>query len=234
MSDRERDYYDDIEREALKQKNGLRSSKRNRRGLSDTLRRMPKSEKIYCIGIMFAIVVLLVFIVVLCMGGFNIGAGSGDPFNKPTEAATNTPVPTAPSPTTADVTTAPVTSAPTPTVPVGQITDITPTAPISFQPTPTPYVIDFGIGEVNLTVEQAYKVLCTYDKEKLGLSRSVMEYDAEYDSSLTLVKNLNCYRFNLTEVSGGKTRNRGEFYVAVDGCCVYRLDESSEDFVLVE
>lgn len=86
----------------------------------------------------------------------------------------------------------------------------------------------------NLSVEEAYGVLCGYSKERLGLAKPVAEYDAEYDSELTLVKGVNCYRINLTEVSGGKVRNRGEFYVSVDGTACYTIDNDLNDFVLIQ
>lgn len=92
-----------------------------------------------------------------------------------------------------------------------------------------------GTGEDgSLSVEEAYGVLCGYPKERLGLAKAVAEYDAEYDNELTLVKGINCYRINLTEVSGGKVRNRGEFYVSVDGTACYTIDNDLNDFVLIQ
>lgn len=88
-------------------------------------------------------------------------------------------------------------------------------------------------AEGNITVEQAYNVLCTYPKERLGLAKNVSEYDAEYDSVLTLIKGSNCYRINLTEVSGGKVRNRGEYYISVDGTECFTIDNDLNDFVLI-
>lgn len=92
---------------------------------------------------------------------------------------------------------------------------------------------DAGEDE-DLSVEEAYGVLCGYSKERLGLAKPVAEYDAEYDNELTLVKGVNCYRINLTEVSGGKVRNRGEFYISVDGTACYTIDNDLNDFVLIQ
>lgn len=88
--------------------------------------------------------------------------------------------------------------------------------------------------EDGITAEQAYDVLCSYSKEKLGLAKEVREYTPEYDSTLTLVKGVNCYRINLTEVSNGKVRNRGEFYISIDGKQCFFIDSNLNDFVPVE
>lgn len=93
-------------------------------------------------------------------------------------------------------------------------------------PTPSP--------KEGITAEQAYEVLCGYSKEKLGLAKEVKEYTPEYDSTLTLVKGVNCYRINLTEFSGGKVRNRGEFYVSTDGKKCFFIDSNLNEFVPVE
>lgn len=87
--------------------------------------------------------------------------------------------------------------------------------------------------EGNITVDRAYQILCSYPKESLGLAKNVAEYDAEYDSELTLVKGSNCYRINLTEVSGGKIRNRGEYYISIDGEQCFTIDNDLNDFVLI-
>ncbi len=82
-----------------------------------------------------------------------------------------------------------------------------------------------------LTAEEAYKVLCSYSKDSLKIAKEASEYNAEYDSELTLVNGVNCYRINLSEVSGGKVRNRGEFYVSVDGAQVFYINSETNEFV---
>ena len=92
-------------------------------------------------------------------------------------------------------------------------------------PTPTPVPVS------RLSSGQAYEVLCSYSKEALHIAREVREYDAEYDDELTLVNGVDCYRFNLSEFSNGKVRNRGEFYVSVDGTKCYYIDSDTNEFV---
>lgn len=92
-------------------------------------------------------------------------------------------------------------------------------------PTPTP------VPPKDLTAEEAYRVLCTYSKEALHTAKEVKEYDAEYGAELTLIDGKNCYRINLSEVINGKVRNRGEFYVSVDGSRCYYIDSNTNEFV---
>lgn len=94
------------------------------------------------------------------------------------------------------------------------------------EPTPTP------VPTKELTAEEAYQVLCTYSKEALQTTKEVKEYDAEYGTELTLINGKNCYRINLSEVVNGKVRNRGEFYVSVDGTKCYYVDSMTNEFVL--
>ena len=86
-----------------------------------------------------------------------------------------------------------------------------------------------------LSAEEAYGVLCTYSKESLGIAKEVSAYNVEYDSELTLVNGtVNCYRFNLSEVtSDGRVRNRGVFFVSVEGTKCYYIDSDTNEFVLV-
>lgn len=82
-----------------------------------------------------------------------------------------------------------------------------------------------------ISAKKAYEVLCTYPKEKLGLAKEVKEYTPEYDSTLTLVKGVNCYRITLMESLGGKDRNRGEFYISTDGKQCFCIDNDLGEFV---
>ncbi len=91
--------------------------------------------------------------------------------------------------------------------------------------TPTPTKVE----KKELTVEEAYQVLCTYSKENLKIAKGVKEYNAEYGDELTLIDGNQCYRINLSEVSGGKVRNRGEFYISVDGTKCYYIDSDTKD-----
>jgi len=92
-------------------------------------------------------------------------------------------------------------------------------------PTPEPEVLD------TLTAKQAYEVLCTYSKDALHIAKEVKEYEAEYGDELTLIAGVDCYRINLSEFSNGKVRNRGEFYVSVDGKKCFYIDSDTNEFV---
>ena len=92
-------------------------------------------------------------------------------------------------------------------------------------PTPEPEVFD------TLTAEEAYKVLCTYSKEALGIAKEVTAYDKEYGEELTLIDGVDCYRFNLSEITNGKVRNRGEFFISVDGKKCFYIDSDTNEFV---
>lgn len=95
--------------------------------------------------------------------------------------------------------------------------------------TPEPEVQDV------ISAEEAYAVLCGYSKESLNIAKEVVNYDAEYGSELTLINGINCYRINLSEVSdSGKVRNRGEFYISVDGTRCYYIDSETNEFVLAQ
>ena len=97
---------------------------------------------------------------------------------------------------------------------------------VSATPTPT------KVEKKELTAEEAYQVLCTYSKENLKIAKEVKEYNAEYGDELTLIDGNQCYRINLSEVSGGKVRNRGEFYISVDGTKCYYIDSDTNEFIL--
>ena len=94
-------------------------------------------------------------------------------------------------------------------------------------PTPTPAPTPSGV----LTAEEAYKILCSYSKDALQIAKEVKEYDVEYGDELTLINGVDCYRFNLSEFSNGKVRNRGEFYVSVDGTKCYYIDSNTNEFI---
>ena len=93
--------------------------------------------------------------------------------------------------------------------------------------TPTPVPTPASV----LTAEEAYQVLCTYSKESLQIAKEVATYDAEYGSELTLIDGVDCYRINLSEFSNGKVRNRGEFYVSVDGTKCFYIDSNTNEFI---
>lgn len=101
--------------------------------------------------------------------------------------------------------------------------------PLQAEATPTPTQTPAQTKE--LTAKEAYQVLCTYPKESLKIAKEAAEYDAEYGSELTLINGINCYRINLSEVSNGKVRNRGEFYVSTDGTKCYYIDNDTNEFI---
>jgi len=94
-------------------------------------------------------------------------------------------------------------------------------------PTPMPTPTPAGV----LTAKEAYEVLCTYSKDALHIAKEAKEYDAEYGEELTLIDGVDCYRINLSEFSNGKVRNRGEFYISVDGTRCYYIDSNTNEFV---
>ncbi|MBP3611519.1 MAG: hypothetical protein J6J42_14440 [Lachnospiraceae bacterium] len=106
------------------------------------------------------------------------------------------------------------------------------TFPIKGEATPTP--VPTKAPEGRLTAEEAYQVLCTYSRESLHIAKAVSEYDAEYGSELTLIDGVDCYRINLSEFSNGKVRNRGEFYVSVDGTKCFYIDSNTNEFIKAE
>lgn len=101
--------------------------------------------------------------------------------------------------------------------------------PLQAEATPTPTQTPAQTKE--LTAKEAYQILCTYPKESLKIAKEASEYDAEYGSELTLINGINCYRINLSEVSNGKVRNRGEFYVSTDGTKCYYIDSDTNEFI---
>lgn len=101
--------------------------------------------------------------------------------------------------------------------------------PLKAEATPTPVPTEAPADK--LTAKEAYEVLCTYSKDALHTAKEVKEYDVEYDEELTLINGEDCYRFNLSEFSNGKVRNRGEFYVSVDGEKCYYIDSDTNEFV---
>lgn len=101
--------------------------------------------------------------------------------------------------------------------------------PLQAETTPTPTPTPAAVSK--LTVEEAYNVLCTYSKEALQIAKEVKEYDAEYGSELTLINGVDCYRINLSEFSNGKVRNRGEFYISVDGTKCFYIDSNTNEFI---
>ena len=104
--------------------------------------------------------------------------------------------------------------------------------PLQTEATPTPEPTSAPGG--TLSAEEAYGVLCTYSKEALHIAKEVKEYDAEYGSELTLIDGVDCYRINLSEFSNGKVRNRGEFYVSIDGTKCYYINSDTNEFVEAE
>ena len=101
--------------------------------------------------------------------------------------------------------------------------------PLRAEATPTPTVTPAPAGV--LTAKEAYEVLCTYSKDALHIAKEVKEYDAEYGEELTFIDGVDCYRINLSEFSNGKVRNRGEFYISVDGTKCYYIDSDTNEFV---
>ena len=103
--------------------------------------------------------------------------------------------------------------------------------PVKAEATPTPTPTPEPAGKI--TAKEAYQILCTYSKEALHTAKEIKEYEPEYDEELTFINGTDCYRITLFEQSGGKRRNRGEFYISVDGTKCYSIDSNTNEFVLV-
>ncbi len=101
--------------------------------------------------------------------------------------------------------------------------------PLNSEATPIPTPTPEPSGTIS--AKEAYEVLCSYSKDALHIAKEVKEYDAEYGEELTLIDGVDCYRINLSEFSNGKVRNRGEFYVSVDGTKCYYIDSNTNEFV---
>lgn len=83
-----------------------------------------------------------------------------------------------------------------------------------------------------ITADQAYKLLCTLDKDVLGLLKKPSEYTAEYDKeAYTPVMGKNCYDIELLETSNGKKILRGRYFISEDGLDCYYVDPDTETFV---
>lgn len=104
--------------------------------------------------------------------------------------------------------------------------------PLKAEATPTPTPQPEPAGTVS--AKEAYQILCTYSKELLQTTKEVKEFEPEYDEELTFIDGTDCYRITLFEQAGGKRRNRGEFYISVDGTKCYYIDSNTNEFVLIQ
>ena len=85
-----------------------------------------------------------------------------------------------------------------------------------------------------ITAAQAYKILCSMDKDDLLLAKNPSEYRAEYTNEIDLtIDGKDCYNIQLFETSNGKERLRGSFFISVDGLNCYYIDTDTELPVLV-
>ncbi len=194
-----------------------------------------RKRMILTIGVPALILIILLVVVIVVVTGKNKGGkDDGDLTPTPTAAATSTPAPVLldNTPTTAPTLTPTV--APTPTLTPAATPTLTPlptTTPVPATPTPLPTVTPTPPATGNLSAEQAYRVLCGYSKEVLNIDKEVTEYDHSYDSVTTFIDGKDCYRFTLTEFVNGRDRNRGDFYISVDGKNCYVQDVETGTFV---
>ena len=80
--------------------------------------------------------------------------------------------------------------------------------------------------------ERALELLKKVSKEKLGLAKELSEYDeVTYDDWTTMVNGNACYSLNVFELSNGKMRLRGTYYVSLDGSKLYKLDGETNEFI---
>lgn len=83
-----------------------------------------------------------------------------------------------------------------------------------------------------ISKERALELLKSLSKEKLGLAKELSEYDEiTYDDWTTLVNGSTCYSLNVFELSNGKMRLRGTYYVSLDGKELYKLDGETNEFI---
>jgi hypothetical protein len=203
----------------------------NRMRKPDFLEWLENNKKIIVmIGIPAVILIVMTIVIISVVAGKH----GKDPKTTPT------PTPTPTSAVSSLITLAPKqTSTPTPTAtptstPVPTNTPAPTNAPTP-KPTNTPAPTAEPTHAVNpgrLTAEQAYKVLCGYNKENLGIEKNVEDYQCAYDASTTHINGVDCYRFNLSETVNGKARNRGEFYISVDGLSCFVVDETGAFYPL--
>lgn len=86
-------------------------------------------------------------------------------------------------------------------------------------------------GTDMISAEEAKGVLSGYSKEKLGLALEPSAYEMTVDDWTTVIKGKECYGVNLFEISDGKQRFRGVYYVTLDGSAVYSEDGVTGDFI---
>lgn len=86
-------------------------------------------------------------------------------------------------------------------------------------------------GEKTISEEEAEKILAGYSKERLGLAMEAASYEMEVDAWTTTADGRDCYGISLFEITNGKKRIRGTFYVALDGSAVYSRDEITGEIV---
>lgn len=83
-----------------------------------------------------------------------------------------------------------------------------------------------------ISKEKALELLKAVSKEKLGLAKELSEYDEiTYDDWTTMVNGNACYSLNVFELSNGKMRLRGTYYVSLDGSKLYKLDGETNEFI---
>ena len=83
-----------------------------------------------------------------------------------------------------------------------------------------------------ISKEKALELLKKVSKEKLGLAKELAEYDEiTYDDWTTMVNGNTCYSLNVFELSNGKMRLRGTYYVSLDGSKLYKLDGETNEFI---
>ena len=83
-----------------------------------------------------------------------------------------------------------------------------------------------------ISKERALELLKAVGKEKLGLAKELAEYDeVTYDDWTTMVEGNTCYSLNVFELSNGKMRLRGTYYVSLDGSKLYKLNGETNEFI---
>lgn len=86
-------------------------------------------------------------------------------------------------------------------------------------------------GDTTITKERAVELVKGFSAAQLGLEKEPEHYQLEVDDWSSVVMAKECYGINVFEVTGGRTRLRGVFYVSYDGKSVYRQDSETNEFI---
>lgn len=88
-----------------------------------------------------------------------------------------------------------------------------------------------NVDSGEFTREDAIDLLAKMAPEELGLEHPFKEYTLEIDEYTTYIRGSEYYCISVFEKLDGLKKNRGRFYVSVDGAMIYKYDSMLDDFV---